>query len=898
MRNRFLFYSRYLLGLLVFLFALSFTVGMVYGEEFDSRSGLATRIAQKGILLSEDNPRIRAAIETQNRHTERLMGTLGVVGTATGVAPGGEPVVRVFTSRPGIPGIPKILDGFPVDVKVTGKIFALTGLDNPWWWERPVPIGVSTGNEGECSAGTIGARVRNGSHVFALSNNHVYATENAALLGSDVLQPGLFDTNCNKDDEDVIGTLYDFEPIDFCYYFWFWQICPDNTIDAAIALSSRAMLGNATPDDGYGTPQPTTTPAAIGQEVQKYGRTTSLTKGTITAINATFSVGYSSGTARFVNQIVVESEDPFIGPGDSGSLLVTDPDCNPVGLIFAGNEPGTLAIANHIYLVLDRFGVTIDDETIEPFTDIALTSVSAPASVFQGASVDVVVTVENVGNQNVTGDIIVDLISDNTASTDGSDDIKIGEQTISGLAEGGSLDLTFPWNTTGANIGNHILTACHYLDDRDPNNDDKTTTVNLVESLVDVAVTDVSAPASVVEGDTDVSVVVRVGNVGNQEVTGDIIVDLVSDNTTPIDVNDDIKIGEQSINGLTEDGSVELTFSWDTTDATIGSHTLQASHDLSDDVNTNDVGTTTVEVGEPLSGPQLRTGIVTASTDGWVTVDLGEDYDYNDMVVICTPNYDNSINAPVVAQVQNVTGHTFDVKLAPAVGGKFSFENWEADVHWMVVEAGVYNEGDHGVKMEAVKFTSTVTDGSGSWLGESRSYAQTYTRPVVVGQVMTYNCEAVDRCNCTVDDPGCYWTVFWSRSGSSSKNPPNSTIKVGKHVGEDPREVGNETIGYVVIEAGSGSIDSTEYVAGLGSDSIRGMGNRPPYTYSLGDLSFTPSTAIVSQAAMDGTDGGWAVLYGTDWFTGGRLSLAIEEDWVWDTERRHTNEQVAYILFD
>ena len=52
---------------------------------------------------------------------------------------------------------------------------------------RPVPIGISTGNAGECSAGTIGARVKDGSgHVFALSNNHVYALENKAPLGSQV----------------------------------------------------------------------------------------------------------------------------------------------------------------------------------------------------------------------------------------------------------------------------------------------------------------------------------------------------------------------------------------------------------------------------------------------------------------------------------------------------------------------------------------------------------------------------------------------------------------------------------------------------------------------------------------------------------------------------------------
>jgi hypothetical protein len=41
---------------------------------------------------------------------------------------------------------------------------------------------------------------------------------------------------------------------------------------------------------------------------------------------------------------------------------VTDPDRNPVGLLFAGNGSGQLAIANRIDLVLESFGVAIDGE--------------------------------------------------------------------------------------------------------------------------------------------------------------------------------------------------------------------------------------------------------------------------------------------------------------------------------------------------------------------------------------------------------------------------------------------------------------------------------------------------------------------------------------------------------
>ena len=40
----------------------------------------------------------------------------------------------------------------------------------------------------------------------------------------------------------------------------------------------------------------------------------------------------------------------------SGSLVVTDPDREAVGLLFAGNNRGSLGIANPITVVLDAFG--------------------------------------------------------------------------------------------------------------------------------------------------------------------------------------------------------------------------------------------------------------------------------------------------------------------------------------------------------------------------------------------------------------------------------------------------------------------------------------------------------------------------------------------------------------
>ena len=317
--------------------------------------------------LSGIPPGIERAMAVQDQHTDRLMGIRGVVGTATGLGPEGRPAVLVLTKARGVAGIPRTLDGVPVIVKVTGEIRALPKptkppgkdkekVDPTAWFPRPVPIGVSTGHPA-ITAGTIGCRAKDvDGNVYALSNNHVYADEGNASIGDNVLQPGTHDGGTDPD--DAIGTLYDFEPINFDG--------SDNTIDAAIVLSSTTLLGNATPSDGYGTTKSATVAASVNQSVKKYGRTTSQTKGRVTAINATVDVGYDSGVARFVDQIVIEPGG-FSAGGDSGSLIVVDgkgrnkaDDRKPVGLLFAGSS--FVTIANPIGPVLKRFGVTIDGE--------------------------------------------------------------------------------------------------------------------------------------------------------------------------------------------------------------------------------------------------------------------------------------------------------------------------------------------------------------------------------------------------------------------------------------------------------------------------------------------------------------------------------------------------------
>jgi hypothetical protein len=316
-----------------------------------------------GVLSAQGNSgnAFERVKEVQEKHTARLMAIKGVVGTAVGFDPDDQPEVKVFVEERGDARIPKKLEEVPVEVVVTGKIYALKPGDKPTGsrinpaarFPRPVPIGVSTGHP-DITAGTISCRVKNASGVYALSNNHIYADENRATIGDNVLQPGPYDGG--KNPQDAIGTLSAFVPIMFDG--------TNNTVDAAIALSSTANLGNATPSNGYGKPKSTMASAYARMQVQKYGRTTALTQGRVYATNATVNVQYDQGVARFVGQIIITPGN-FSAGGDSGSLVVkSDRNANennkPVGLLFAGSN--TITVANPINAVLSVFGVTIDGQ--------------------------------------------------------------------------------------------------------------------------------------------------------------------------------------------------------------------------------------------------------------------------------------------------------------------------------------------------------------------------------------------------------------------------------------------------------------------------------------------------------------------------------------------------------
>lgn len=326
--------------------------------------------------------RLAAAVEAQERHTDALMREAKARGTAVGWDANDEPVIKVYVDEStSLPAIPAALDGVPVEIEYTGRVYALNvgcedrddkcgeqpvkatpqiiepiaGNPGPTQYHpRPVPIGVSAGHI-DVTAGTIGCRVSAGCHTYALSNAHVFADENSGVIGDNVLQPGVVDGGISPD--DAIGTLADSVPIVFSQFAF-------NRVDAAIVLTTPDYLGTATHIDGYGEPRTNPMNATVGLNVQKFGRTTWQTHGYVDAVNATVLVAYEGGDARFVGQIIIKANSgDFSRAGDSGALVVADGgphDRRPVALLFASGVG--ISVANPIDEVLDELGVVIDGE--------------------------------------------------------------------------------------------------------------------------------------------------------------------------------------------------------------------------------------------------------------------------------------------------------------------------------------------------------------------------------------------------------------------------------------------------------------------------------------------------------------------------------------------------------
>jgi hypothetical protein len=221
-----------------------------------------------------------------------------------------------------------------LDVRVIGPV---RPLSSPWapaalqQRVRPLRPGLSVAHS-RVTAGTLGGFVRTTEGLAILSNNHVLAASNAAVVGDAVLQPGPADRGTPA---DRIATLRAFEPL---------RAGARNLVDAAVATLDADPAVD--PRDLPGGPLGPVVVAHLeidpDEDVEKVGRTTGHTRGRISAVEVDgVAVQYDDAVHTFADQVeIVGRTGAFSAGGDSGSDIWRSRDRAPLGLLFAGSARG------------------------------------------------------------------------------------------------------------------------------------------------------------------------------------------------------------------------------------------------------------------------------------------------------------------------------------------------------------------------------------------------------------------------------------------------------------------------------------------------------------------------------------------------------------------------------
>ncbi len=371
-------------SLLILLVAVTFIISSC-SDLINEPTVQDQTVTQDQGALTKDNPEIRAVIPVQERHTADLMKIPEVIGTAVGLTDDGKPCILVLTKTDIVADalakgtaspLPDMLDNVPVKIMVTGEIKTFKGkpgggggggVSHTAKQTAPIQLGTSGGwsydlANGYCCGGTLGSLVKIGSTQYILSNYHVFEADivnggnsRTAQNGDPIIQPGLIDVNCNSGNAQAVATLHKVNSL------------PGSNVDCSLG---QVIPGQVDPSGAIleiGTLSANTVSASINQAVKKSGRTSGLTRSTISGLNATVSVSYENecagGTAftkTFTGQIVIANRrSGFLAAGDSGSLMVEDVTTHPraVGLLFAGSN--TSAIANPINQVLSYLGASM-----------------------------------------------------------------------------------------------------------------------------------------------------------------------------------------------------------------------------------------------------------------------------------------------------------------------------------------------------------------------------------------------------------------------------------------------------------------------------------------------------------------------------------------------------------
>jgi hypothetical protein len=333
-------------------------------------------VTQQMVTVTVTPNPVSVAIFTTQQFTATVTGTTNTAVTwqVNSVTGGAQTTGYISTSGKFVApsGVPTVSNGMgsvntaPVTVtavavanpSVSGSATVTIVPGNQNAQTTPVPLGTGGGNANYitgnmCCSGTLGSLVTRGGTQYILSNNHVLACTDGGnngtqcATGSNIIQPGLADTNCTASGTTVANLTQ----------FYNLETGTAPKVDAAIAqvvsgavnpngnilyLGSTADANNVplpgAPNAGSGVT------ATVNMPVAKSGRTTGLTCSTVLTVNTPVSVTYQKGCGsgttfpETFSDAVVVAGGSFSASGDSGSLIVTQGTADAVALLFAGSD--------------------------------------------------------------------------------------------------------------------------------------------------------------------------------------------------------------------------------------------------------------------------------------------------------------------------------------------------------------------------------------------------------------------------------------------------------------------------------------------------------------------------------------------------------------------------------
>ncbi len=248
---------------------------------------------------------------------------------------------------------------------------------------------------------------------------------------------------------------------------------------------------------------------------------TSITVDTLPILDGvanTVSVGVTNNGSSATDAFSVSLSDLSVDPPLVGTALgvtLTAGESTDVVFNWTPNGAGDHdLVANHDLSDDDSSNdsatSTVTVQT--PIHDVAVLSVSAPASVSQGTTVEVSVEVKNEGTFDESFDV---TLTDETAIAD------IGMQGVVALTPGTQTTLNFNWDTTGASLEVHTLSAAHNLSDEDAFDDSAQTTSEVTAPVIGPNVAGIDPNSMVV---TESPLLVRIDGSGFGTDSGDVTV--------------------------------------------------------------------------------------------------------------------------------------------------------------------------------------------------------------------------------------------------------------------------------------------------------------------------------------------------------------------------------------